>query len=416
MTESLRSREAGSDNAGAIVGASHSRVGVGSARSADGTARAPRGIPSSSPALNASVARQIQTQPTPRTERIPGLDTLRWIAAFIVVVAHVGLLRERDFESTLLHLIQIVVGLAFNGPFAVIVFFVVSGAVIHRPQVNGRELDVRAYLVRRFFRIVPPMVIAYSLYAILDVRPTRENPGLFWSLLCELGYYLLYPALLRFRRRGVSWIAVTLPCYVVILALVVTHQDALLANHSYVGLGLWTILLGLPNWILGCWLAEAYDRVNSISSARMWEIRSAVLGLSTLLMVLQFHVSGVLTSYVVTLTLAGPLICGWILLESGFRRNHEPPRLLEWLGSWSYSLYLLHPIALALMLDPMPVEYGAIPQDLSNPAKIAAGLVVSFGFFLVVERPSHALARQLGVSRRDHGSVSRRPAPNEALL
>jgi peptidoglycan/LPS O-acetylase OafA/YrhL len=57
---------------------------------------------------------------------------------------------------------------------------------------------------------------------------------------------------------------------------------------------------------------------------------------------------------------------------------------LEWLGDFSYSLYLMHPVALALTLRALP--QGAIPGLAALVVDIAAAVAFSRVFFHLVER------------------------------
>jgi peptidoglycan/LPS O-acetylase OafA/YrhL len=57
---------------------------------------------------------------------------------------------------------------------------------------------------------------------------------------------------------------------------------------------------------------------------------------------------------------------------------------LEWLGDFSYSLYLMHPVALAVMLRALP--QGLLPGSAAALIDIAASVALSRVFFYLVER------------------------------
>jgi peptidoglycan/LPS O-acetylase OafA/YrhL len=76
-------------------------------------------------------------------------------------------------------------------------------------------------------------------------------------------------------------------------------------------------------------------------------------------------------------------------------------RPLVWLGTISYSLYLLHvPIGGRVMnfLERFS-EFGFV-QLLSVPLALAVSLFVAWIFFLLVEKPSHDLSQKITSSVR----------------
>jgi len=77
--------------------------------------------------------------------RIKGLDSIRFLLAFTVLVGHMGL-QFPDFSKLnnvyIINFLKLF-GLIFNGPAAVIIFFILSGFVIHYPfVVNNNKLNM----------------------------------------------------------------------------------------------------------------------------------------------------------------------------------------------------------------------------------------------------------------------------------
>jgi peptidoglycan/LPS O-acetylase OafA/YrhL len=97
--------------------------------------------------------------------------------------------------------------------------------------------------------------------------------------------------------------------------------------------------------------------------------------------------------YPLTLNLFAILSLFWILEELAYYTNHEPWKWLEWLGSWSYSIYLMHMVVWAGIVTIWPWEaLGFWGWSLT----LAGCLLGSLVFYLAVEFPSHQLARFVG--------------------
>jgi peptidoglycan/LPS O-acetylase OafA/YrhL len=86
----------------------------------------------------------------------------------------------------------------------------------------------------------------------------------------------------------------------------------------------------------------------------------------------------------------------WLLAEVRHFALVRPPAITEWAGSWSYSLYLVHLLALSsLRLLPMP----EMPSLLLWAGKMGYVLAFALLFAWLVEFPSHKLARLAARSR-----------------
>lgn len=175
-----------------------------------------------------------------RSRPIVGLDLLRWLAALIVVVHHLGMrICERNAAEDA-HLRPFV----WFGWIGVQIFFVISGFVI---PYSAQKATLRSFAVSRSIRLLPAAWICSTITA-LDLMLTRTTPeftsnlpnaglrsvtlyplgpwvdGVYWTLAIELVFYLVIAALLalnRFRWVGpvmgsigflssTSWILVVL--------------------------------------------------------------------------------------------------------------------------------------------------------------------------------------------------------------
>lgn len=277
----------------------------------------------------------------------------------------------------------------FNGPAAVIVFFIVSGFCIHFPYRRGEtSMKVASYYSRRLIRICLPAAAAIAIWVLVGLRMDPPAFSIYWSILCEIIYYLAYPALLCLRRKtswgwmiGLSSLAAGL--------LVFVQRNVILGQGGiYPSSVLWTWLLGFPCWLLGCWLAENYNRFPKVGTMAIWIVRMGIWFLMWITLVLKFHEPGIWTSYPVTLNLFAWVATGWVGLEIARHLVQKPWGLLEWAGTWTYSLYLMHEVA-----TPLVQWVGVNPARLSgNLLLILTGLAISYLFYLIVEKPCHQLA------------------------
>lgn len=320
----------------------------------------------------------------------PALTSIRFIAAFTVVISHYaenGLLR---LPSSIFHFID-------GGRSAVSLFFVLSGFVLTFTYWDKLASDQRrAFYEARFARIYPMIVLGLLLcapvvfylvhtdnaflmlkwYAIKDavypalaaslvsqlllingwlpfsaINQSWNGPSV--SVSCEAFFYLLFPFVLP-RMAGMR--AARLACVCIALWIITGVWIAWL--HIYMpisrsGAMIYSMpVTRLSEFVLGIGVAIAYRRLRATGA---WQHGRGV----ALIVVALFSLIGlsawppVQPAYFLEAPFFAALILGLALLE----RPVIGSGLLNWrplvrLGEASYSLYLIHlPIALlSLML------------------------------------------------------------------
>jgi peptidoglycan/LPS O-acetylase OafA/YrhL len=212
-----------------------------------------------------------------------------------------------------------------------------------------------------------------------------------WSIICEVIYYILYPALLLASKR-VGWIPLIMGSFFIAASLCLTHLHEIAAMaHDYQALG-WsrTWIVGLPVWLLGCWLAENRQKFNAVTNRKIWFLRLSIFSLSVVLRVFKFHVHFIVFSNCFTMNAFALLIPAWVGIELASAGKLGVSRILEWMGGWSYSLYLVHNVV------PTYLAMAGVPKNLDSEwyhlFTIAVALVASFIFYRLIEKPSHLLA------------------------
>ncbi|MEU6785174.1 acyltransferase [Nonomuraea angiospora] len=340
--------------------------------------------------------------------RLAWLDALRGPAALAVTMHHAGWTFAPDLWAEVDRRIDF-------GSWGVFVFFLVSGYII--PASLERRGDVRAFWTGRAFRLLPLLVSAcclvllLALAGVLTLEPQlAERPlpvvalgnltmlqellnlpaviSVTWTLSYEMAFYLISVALFQVRQAGRSAeIAVVLALVAVGLGLLVPQtmiggRDdvaavllpvAVVAAIAVTALGHGRVrtaaavaggLLGLGLVILG-------------SRAGTWQ---GVIILATMFAGTAVHRAeqGAIPWRTAAVAVAVVLGCGlfakdepsWasaIALAYGAfglafaLRRRAFPRWLARLGVISFSLYLLHPILLHVIPNPVLYFLALIP-------------------------------------------------------
>jgi peptidoglycan/LPS O-acetylase OafA/YrhL len=311
------------------------------------------------------------------------------------------------------------------GPIGVPIFFVISGYCIHRSHAMRLahhpqyRLNGRAFLWRRFVRIYPVLFCALLLTFALDsvslhFRPHNEHLGdlslrtfvanllalqgiasptygsntALWTLSVEIQFYLLYPLLFAVQRRlGPNRVLVGLTLLGA-LSCALLERRGILIFTSY-----WS------SWYLGAWIAER--EVRGMRFPR-WFVTVA----SPLLFALGCIA---LSRYSLRYVWVQPWALAFApLLDVMLRARASGTfamRMLEKVGEFSYSLYLVHmPIFVALVSW---LFHSAKPVSvLWSIGFFFVALAAAYLFHLLIERPV------LGMLRR----TSRRRAATAASI
>ncbi len=353
----------------------------------------------------------MNTPAAPRMH-LQALDILRGMSALAVFTSH--------FVQQFLHPDQMGwagEALELFGVVGVAVFFVLSGFLIHTGGLRERERmgqqDWAQYARRRFLRIVPAYVLALGVYALAS-QHLQSNmisqatwlgfgshlffvssfvPGeyqsinaIFWTVVVELHFYAMYPLLLRLTRGWQPWLVfgstwvLGMVFFVAASALTQAGEARVMWQHTAPAL-FW-------KWTLGMLLAEVAMRGHApwlrALLSRTWLLAPVLLGIWAGTFAWQ-HPSLALNYKRFAVSFFCCALVG-LFLFSGLR--HWRSALGEWLGDISYSVYLWHPLALAIAAAlPLP---GVMLQLV---ASLGLTLLISHASFKWVEQPLMRVAR-----------------------
>ena len=326
---------------------------------------------------------------------IAGLDSLRFILAMIVLLSHLQnpfVPYFKGFNNVFLNALAIIINHLFCGTGAVIAFFVISGFVIHYPHKNENKINAYKFLIKRWIRIGIPLlfiIILSTYYGEFKQMPI-------WSIFCELIYYTLYPLLRKIKLKWnylfyfsffLAIIANTVLNYQNILSFVhhsnINYHGTYACNGPYL-----TWIIGLPCWLLGVVLAENIDfRKNDVTFFKLFLFRCIVFLVSILFFVLESHFH---LSYVLSMNFFALLIYFWLQKEILYYSNNKPNATLEYLGTFSYSLFICHKLIFILFL------MFSVLNIYNYIVYIFVALFVSYIYYLIIESPAHRLGRFLG--------------------
>jgi peptidoglycan/LPS O-acetylase OafA/YrhL len=342
--------------------------------------------------------------------RFAFLDSLRFIAAALVVFQHLFEHRTGFAGEALVPLGPGVAGVAL--------FFFISGYVI--PLSAGRRFSLKPFAVRRLFRIYPLFFCAIALILLLGVTSiiphwsymANAAPlqwlanlllvqdfvgqeaflGVSWTLAIELIWYALFAAALsRFGDRSAIMLERLIAPALIVMAL------ASLVLGSRLPIGRPTMIYAA---VIGfqC-LRHAQGELSQAGLVRSL-LLFAIVALST-----NFVSFGVFRHEHITLaqslgpwTVGTVIFLGVILVEPLRESKWLNSGIIPTLGAMSYSIYLLHPIAIAAAEAYAP-GFWRVP--------LALGLtgLLSYAGYHGVEKPGIALGRKVaqGIEARRSG-------------
>ena len=317
------------------------------------------------------------------------LDSIRGIAAVFVLLSHFGnppILGWVSREMAFWYPVKAVYGNAIAGVPAVIVFYVLSGFCIHYPHRGSAPLVVTSFFTRRFLRIGIPMVVAIGISIPMQINLSVFKGSVLWSLVAEMFYYALYPGI-RMAAIRIGWPALVALSFGGSAIALAQYPDA--SDYAPYG-NTWSWLLCLPSWLIGCLLADQISvgaSPVSVSRNRLWFWRLAVWVWATLASALRFHSP---IGYPWTLFFFGVPIFFWLRAELGGTSSPRIGRWLEWVGQWSYSIYLVHMLGIAVVaMLPLSTLPGLVRWGIG----MAVILGLAHAFYHLIELPSHQLSR-----------------------
>ena len=388
---------------------------------------------------------------TQGSDRLTSLDGLRGLAAFIVVVHHcvlalpsvAGQLNGPDRTSPAWWLVYTPAHLLWAGGEAVLVFFVLSGLVLALPQLRPpRPGTWLPYYLKRAVRLYVPVIGAVALTGVVvTVFPRSADPAqswwsnahavpaqlsalahdawlldgtgwlnsALWSLKYEVFFSLFLPVFVVLVRQLGAPLWASVPAVLFACGWAAANGHELLSYLFVFAVG---VLLAQRLSTLSAW-ADRIDR--SPFAALLW---GGLVAGGLLVLLGEWWMKLAVRDATLWLPVGRPAgVLGAAVLIFCFLRCRSlrafgDSRLLQWLGTVSFSLYLVHePIVVSVATMVPPTASGVL---VVLAVGIPVAFVVAVLFHRLVERPSQRLAGWVGRAVRRR-IVTEAPAAGETL-
>jgi peptidoglycan/LPS O-acetylase OafA/YrhL len=355
--------------------------------------------------------------------RLAHIDSMRAIAAFLVLWVHVsGSFLRLGPSGAWMHDLA---GRINMGRIGVVMFFAISGFVVPFSIKLTHPHPIREFLLTRFFRLYPAywLSIPLGIFAnwlwsrpftwpmlavnltmleyIFDVDPII---GLYWTLAVEFVFYACCALLVamhsieNYRRIGL-----------LVVLLIATHVTIVAASWGRAGgfhyiFSEWFINLAVMFW-------GTLYRANSEGAGLERPMRILMGSVAFFIVVVYPLAFRFLIGVPLSFTIGYSIGVLLFIVGTRFLRIRFAP--LAWLGLISYSIYLLHPVVLAVVLRGLM----ALPRDswwrtwhlgaYVALVAIIASMVAAVVYYRI-EKPFIALGRRLARRLFERpGAVSR---------
>lgn len=289
---------------------------------------------------------------------LPGLDVLRGISILCVLIYHVSHTRARvDLEPISAILFSV-------GWAGVDLFFGISGFLVARILFVYKE-QIRAFAIKRLFRILPLYFLAVTLYLVSALVLKRDDlshiwltyllltgwmvpligfndiPYLItWSISVEEFAYTLLASLRRITLSSPHIVLIGGIIFCLAFRTIAILSDAMKVNEVY-----YFPLARLDSIFFGSIVALNGQRFPITKRALAMLFIATIITLSLLTYFGQYNFFVATLGY----TVLGAVAAGWVLVLATLDFTHigKIAHFISYIGRRSYFIYLFHVFVLA---------------------------------------------------------------------
>jgi len=370
-----------------------------------------------------SVLKQLSNQTT-ATINTSILNGIRGLAALYVLVGHArwllwegysgGYLEHPETYNWFTKILVYIFSIFGKGHVAVILFFVLSGFVIHYSSIrqHKNKIDLPDYFKRRFLRIYPPLIFCMLLTLILDFTGKyvfgysiyfQRTPvllinsnittdlnwvtaignlmmvqnvythvwgtnGPLWSLMYEWWFYMLYPVIYYLYKKNKYF------SYAIVWLLFILASNGLFDNK---------LASSVFNYLL-CWSLGAL-----LADVLLGKIRVFWYIIPLVICVTEFTINGPDSNSVYQLaivdTLIGFIFTALLFALLKFKTLFSLHRVFDsfnLLGDYSYTLYVIH-VPILVMINGIVLSFtgNRMPQNFYIMF-ISIAFILAFAYLL----------------------------------
>lgn len=352
------------------------------------------------------------------SHRFENIDAMRGLAAVLVVWLHAAdafqVIPSVVATINPSHVLAEVLGV---GRMGVVIFFAISGYVIV-PTIRGPRIEtIKDFLIKRFFRLYPLFWFAVITFAVaawletgkhfslgviaanLTMVPlefgVRQVMGHFWTLEVELVFYVLVltlfwcgalqrESLIAWSLLGVS-IAWNLLYRTKLASVTVAHNMVWTFLPYFLSVMFWGAMIRARQW------KKPGEHQQATRRRFDWPfvvVTALVFGRPLIAI---FFGSPTVNQEDWRGTLLG--LCLFVVIAFVPSRTF---RSMSWLGTISYSVYLLHPVVFfPIVLASRSTSLANLPLGGYVLCAVAASIGLAGVTYRLIEAPSNAFARRL---------------------